>query len=72
MSDTEVTVDVNKDDTWWRMEYKGHVDFLDYDPTAEDRREFRKMVDMNLRQSRVEKSIRANGHSTTVQEKPWN
>ena len=61
MSATEVTVDVNKDNTWWRLEYKGQCDFLEKEPTDRDKSEFKKVVDGQLRQRAIEASIPKNG-----------
>ncbi len=74
MSDTEVTVSKSVSGQWWRMEYRGKVEFCDEEPSADDCRDFRKSVDQMARSKRVEEMAmrRVNGHGSTIREEPYN
>lgn len=64
MSDTEVTVERGQTSGMWRLEYKGHYDFYDDEPTAAQKESFRKTVIESIRRRSAESKVRLNagGH----------
>jgi hypothetical protein len=52
MSDTEVTVTKSVSGNWYRMEYRGKVEFCDEAPSADEQRAFRTSIDRLAREAR--------------------
>jgi len=73
MSDTEVTVTKSNSGEWYRMEYKGKVEFCDEAPTPSECADFRRSTDQMLRQARIESIVakRINGHESTMREEEF-
>jgi hypothetical protein len=67
MSQNSVTVEKSKSGEWWRMEYKGSVDYLPADaaspdgPTEGERRIFRESVDAHRRRESVDLNVQRVG-----------
>jgi len=69
-----VVVDRSESGKWWRLTYKGVLDFLEDEPTEAQRVEFRKRVDDNIRRAAAEQRAAARhgggGRAPTVQDVP--
>lgn len=72
MSATEVTVTKSNSGQWYRMEYKGKIEFCDEQPTPQDCADFRRSTDQILRNARVEEmAARKRGSAErTVKDEP--
>jgi len=54
-----VVVDRSESGKWWRLTYKGVLDFLEDEPTEAQRVEFRKRVDENAKRAAMEQRAAA-------------
>lgn len=60
-----VEVEQGKSGQFWRMTYKGEVDYLDEEPTDADKNKFMRSVDAQKTRERIE--MNTGGHTSAVE-----